>query len=84
MRIIQEGDRGVALAPDRGKVPVVYRYRDLVLDSGVTVKDVLVGVDEATDEVLAVPAQSTPKIKLARQASKEETFSVRRYSVGAR
>jgi hypothetical protein len=76
MTILKEGDVGVALAAGRGRVNVTYRYRDLKLDSGLVVKDVLVGVDE-NDKVLAIPAQSTPKIKLARQAAKEETFSVR-------
>jgi hypothetical protein len=28
MKIIEEGTRGVALAPERGKVPVVFEYRD--------------------------------------------------------
>src|SRR5690606_4508648 len=65
------------LAPERGKVPVVFEYRDLTLDSGVVVKDVLVGVAEDTGEVLAVPAQSTARIKLTRLAAKDETFSVR-------
>lgn len=77
MRIIEEGARGVALAAERGKVPVVFEYRDLTLDSGVVVKDILVGVDEETGEVLTIPAQSTPRIKLARQVAKNETFSVR-------
>jgi len=77
MKILREGDRGVAIAPARGRVPVVYRYQNLELDSGVVVRDVLVGVDEETGEVLSIPAQSTPKIKSARQKSKEETFSVR-------
>jgi predicted DNA-binding protein len=77
MKIIEEGTRGVALAPERGKVPVVFEYRDLTLDSGVVVKDVLVGVAEDTGEVLTIPAQSTPRIKLARLAAKDETFSVR-------
>ena len=77
MKIIEEGTRGVALAPERGKVPVVFEYRDLILDSGVVVKDVLVGVAEDTGEVLTIPAQSTPRIKLTRQAAKDETFSVR-------
>ena len=77
MKIIQEGARAVALAPGRGKVPVVFEYRTLTLDSGVVVEDVLVGVAEDTGEVLTVPAQSTPRIQLARQAAKDETFSVR-------
>jgi len=77
MKIIEEGTRGVVLAPERGKVPVVFEYRDLTLDSGLVVRDVLVGVAEDTREVVTVPAQSTPRIRLARQAAKEETFSVR-------
>ncbi len=66
MKIIQAGEKGVALAPERGKVPVAFEYRDLILDSGVVVRDVLVGVAEDTGEVLTIPAQSTPQIKLAR------------------
>jgi hypothetical protein len=77
MKFIVEGTRGVALAPGRGKVAVVFEYRDLPLDSGAVVRNVLVGVDEVTGEVLTVPAQSTPRIRLARQAVKDETFSVR-------
>jgi hypothetical protein len=77
MKIIEEGTRGVALAPERGKVPVVFEYRDLTLDSGLVVRDVLVGVAEDTGEILSIPAQSTPRIRLARQAVKHETFSVR-------
>jgi hypothetical protein len=77
MKFIEEGTRGVALAPGRGRVAVVFEYRDLPLDSGAVVRNVLVGVDEVTGEVLSVPAQSTPRIRLARQAVKDETFSVR-------
>ncbi len=55
----------------------MFEYRDLILDSGGVVKDVLVGVAEDTREVLSIPAQSTPRIKLARHAAKDETFSVR-------
>ena len=77
MKILKEGDRGFALAPGRGKVPVVYAYRDFELDSGTVVPEVLVGIDEETDEVLVLPAQSTPKVKAARDRVKEETLSVR-------
>lgn len=77
MEILKEGDRGFALASDRGKVPVVFEYRDFELDSGTVVPEVLVGIDEETDEILLVPAQSTPKIKAARDRVKDETLSVR-------
>lgn len=77
MKIHRAGDRGVALAKGRGKVSIEYRYRDLRLDSGILVKDVLVGVDEETDEVLVIPPQSTPRIKTARDKTKEKVLSVR-------
>jgi len=77
VKIIQEGEKGIALAPESGRVPVVYKYRDLTLDSGTTVKNVLVGVHEESDEVLVIPAQSTPRIKEAREAAKEEVLEAR-------
>jgi hypothetical protein len=77
MKIIQEGDTGVALAPELGRVPVVYRYRDLTLDSGTTVRNVLVGVHEDSGEILVLPAQSSPRIKEAREKWKEETLEAR-------
>lgn len=77
MQILKEGDRGQALAKGRGRVDIIYRYRTLELDSGVRVDDVLVGIDPETDEVLTIPAQSTPKIRQARGATKEQTLPVR-------
>ena len=78
MKILREGDRGYALAPERGRVEVVYEYRSVRLEkSDATVKDVLVGVDAETGEVLTVPVQSTPKLKAAREATKEKVMSVR-------
>ena len=78
MKILREGDRGYALAPERGRVEIVYKYRTIELEkSKVTVENVLVGVDAETEEVRTVPAQSTPKLKAAREAKKEEVMSVR-------
>ena len=77
MRIIREGDRGVALAPGLGRVPVVYRYQDLRLDSGIVVPGVLVGVHEPSGAVLVVPAQSAARIKEEREATKEEILEAR-------
>ena len=78
MKILREGDRGYALAPERGRVEIVYEYRTVELEkSNATVRDVLVGVDAETGEVLTVPAQSTPKLKAARDATKEKVMSVR-------
>ncbi|MCZ0934424.1 MAG: hypothetical protein OXJ54_04505 [Gemmatimonadetes bacterium] len=78
MKILREGDRGYALAPERGRVEIVYEYRTVELEkSKATVENVLVGVDAETGEVLTVPAQSTPKLKAAREAKKEGVMSVR-------
>ncbi len=68
MKILREGDRGYALAPERGRVEIVYECRTVELEkSNATVRNVLVGVDAETGEVLTVPAQSTPKLKAARR-----------------
>ena len=78
MKILREGDRAYALAPERGRVEVVYEYRTVHLEqSNATVTDVLVGVDAETGEILTVPAQSTPRLKAAREARKENVMSVR-------
>lgn len=78
MRILRTGVQGHALAPGRGHVPVVYRYRTVKLEkTGVEVPNVLVGVCPETDEILTVPAQSTPKLKAARDAAKGATLQVR-------
>lgn len=77
VKIIREGDEGVALAPGFGRVPVVFRYQDLRLDSGTVVPDVLVGVHEASGAVLVIPAQSASRIKEVREAIKEEILEAR-------
>jgi len=73
MKILREGDRGYALAPERGRVEIVYEYRMVELEkSNATVRNVLVGVDAETGEVLTVPAQSTPELKEAREAKNSD------------
>ncbi len=79
MKILHEGQRGTALAPDgRGWVPITYRYRSVRLEeTGVDVPNVLVGVDDESDEILVIPNQSTPRLKAARHQVKEETIQVK-------
>ena len=78
MKLLREGDFGVALAPGRGRVPIVYAYRTVRLESSrIDVPDVLVGVDPETDEILTIPAQSTPKLKEAREDVKDRSIDVR-------
>jgi hypothetical protein len=50
-------------------VPITYRYRSVRLEK--------TAVDDATDEVLVIPSQSTPRLKAAREQVKEETIQVK-------
>jgi hypothetical protein len=77
MKIFQQGDHGVAIAPELGRVRVVYRYRKLTLESGIEVENVLVGVHQDTGEVLVIPAQSAPRIKEAREGAKAAVLEAR-------
>lgn len=78
MRILREGDRGKALESEYGIVSIVYEYRTFHLaETNVDVPAVLVGVSERTGRILTVPAQSTPKLKAARDAVKEDTCQIR-------
>ena len=78
IKLMHAGVIGRAASPTKKAiVPIEYRYRMIELEkSGVTVPDVLVGVDIDTGEVLTIPAQSMPKIKEARDAVKTETKQV--------
>ena len=78
MRILREGDTGEGICPDcRGPVPIAYEYRTVRLErTRVDVPDVLVGVCQRCAGMVSLPAQSTPKLKEAREA-KEETVEVR-------
>lgn len=78
MRILREGDRGRAICPNcDGRVEIRYEYRTVHLEeSDLDVENVLVGVCEECDEVVSIPAQSTPKLKQAR-ATKDETLEAR-------
>lgn len=73
MSRVRDGDVARALSPDLGWVDVVYRTRDLELDSGVTVPAVLVGVHEPSGQILLVPAQVQAQILMARVAARAGT-----------
>ncbi len=78
MRILREGQRRRAICPNcEGIVEIRYEYRTIHLEeSDLDVENVLVGVCEECDEVVSIPAQSTPKLKQAR-ARKEESLEAR-------
>lgn len=69
MRILREGDPGEGLCSKcRRRVAIRYTYRTVNLErSEVDVPDVLVGVCQTCGETVSIPAQSTPKLKEARQ-----------------
>lgn len=69
MRILKEGERESAICPGcERRVSIRYEYQVVRLEAtGVDVPDVLVGVCTECDEVVSIPAQSTPKLKEARE-----------------
>lgn len=70
MRILKQGDKGQALCPTcRRRQATTYEYRTVRLrETGVDVDDVLVGVCDVCGEIVSIPAQSTPRLKEARDA----------------
>lgn len=69
MKLFQEGDKGKALCSHcKGLVETTYRRRDVPFNDGKGVaSNILVGVCNTCDQVAAIPAQSTPAIRDARQ-----------------
>lgn len=78
MRILRQGDKGQAICRDcRRRVSTTYEYRVVHLEkTDVDVPDVLVGTCDECGKVVSIPAQSTPKLKEARDA-KEATINAR-------
>ncbi|MDD0974631.1 hypothetical protein [Pseudomonas fontis] len=69
MKLYLEGDRGKALCEHcQQLVATVYARRDVPFSDGHgEAKDILVGVCESCEAVVAVPPQSTPAIKASRK-----------------
>lgn len=78
MRILRQGDKGLAICQEcRKRVATTYQYRTVHLEkTRVDVPDVLVGMCDECGKVVSIPAQSTPKLKEARDA-KEATINAR-------
>lgn len=78
MRILREGEREDGLCPAcECWRPIRYVYRTLHLEeSDLDVEGVLAGVCETCDEVVAIPPQSTARLREAR-AGKEHTVEAR-------
>lgn len=72
MKIYFAGDKSKAICPCCGIVETTFRYRDVFLaETKKTVEGILVGVCDKCDEVVSMPAQSTPAIKAVREAATE-------------
>lgn len=69
MRILKEGDRGRAICDScQSSVTIRYEYGTIHLEeTDVDVPDVLVGVCDSCSQVVTIPAQSTPRLKEARE-----------------
>lgn len=66
MRIVKEGETRTLLCHNCGKTSATYRVRDVAFsDKRGTVKNILAAVCDRCDEVAAIPAQSTARIKEA-------------------
>ena len=70
MKLLQENDNGKAICNHCNEVvTTTYKRRDVPFSDGQGMTNsILVGVCDKCDQVVAVPAQSTPAIKEARQA----------------
>jgi hypothetical protein len=67
MKLFTSGEKGRALCDRDGLVSTTYRYRDVPFSDGQgQVRDILVGVCDRCDRVLAIPPQSTPAIGAER------------------
>lgn len=73
MRVLQEGDGGRAICSRcEQRVRIRYEYGTFHLDeTGVDVEDVLLGICEGCGGTVTIPAQSTPRLKAARQRKDE-------------
>lgn len=82
MQLYEAGDKSKAICEHcKSLVPTTFMYRDVPFDDGSgIVKDILVAVCDICDAVVAIPAQSTPAIRRARENA-EVTLEV---SVSAR
>jgi len=79
MHLYREGDASEAMCQGcRRRVTTRFAVRTLpLLETGIEVPDVLVAVCDDCGEVAAIPAQSAPKLKEARERRKAEELEAR-------
>ncbi|KAB2697586.1 hypothetical protein F9K79_17190 [Ochrobactrum sp. Kaboul] len=71
MKLFQPGDTSRAICPHCGKLVVTtFAYRDVAFEDGSgVVKGILAAVCDECHNVVAIPAQSTPAIRRARETA---------------
>ena len=71
MKVYKAGEKSKAVCEGcKATVATTFTYRDVPFDDGTgIVKDILVSVCESCEAVVAIPAQSTPAIKRAREVA---------------
>ncbi|MCW8916698.1 MAG: hypothetical protein OQK24_12720 [Magnetovibrio sp.] len=71
MKLYSPGDTGKAVCEDCGDiVSMTFQYRDVPFSDGSGLAhNILVGVCDSCDSVIAIPPQSTPAIKAARKVA---------------
>jgi hypothetical protein len=79
MHLYKEGDRSEAMCPHcKRRVSTRFAVRTVPLvDSGVQVPCVLAAVCDVCDQVVALPAQSAPKLKEALERKKDVALEAR-------
>ena len=72
MKIVKEGDTRNVLCHHCGKSTATYLLRDVDFsDHGGTVKNILAAVCDRCQQVVAIPAQCTPRIKSAFEQTRQ-------------
>ena len=71
MKLYKVGEKSKAICEDcKAIVATTFAYKEVPFDDGSgSVKDILVSVCDECECIVAIPAQSTPAIKRAREAS---------------
>jgi hypothetical protein len=72
MKLLLEGDKGQAVCEHDGLTGITFMRRDVPFSDGKGMaKDILVGVCDICKEIVAIPPQSTPAIRAAREVATE-------------
>ncbi len=70
VKLHYSGEKGRAICGTDGGVSTTFKYRDVPFSDGSgTARQILVGICDICDKVVAIPPQSTPAIRAARKSA---------------